>query len=129
MIPFTRSCTRERKISGLSARPLVAGASVSAVNWGVDTNLQIRVFSIDTNGSLIIMSYDQSDDGWEYTAAQITATAATTRVGDSAVAAAQGPDDNGIALVDVFYQPEAKTIGQFRVNPSKRAELGIPTSI
>jgi len=108
---------------------LVARASVSAVNWGVDTNLQIRVFSIDANGGLIIMSYDQSDDGWEYTAAQITTTAATTLVGDSAVAAVQGPDDNGIALVDVFYQPEAKTIGQFRVNYSKRAELGIPTSI
>ncbi|KAM3086992.1 hypothetical protein ACMFMG_001102 [Clarireedia jacksonii] len=111
---------------------LVAGASISAVNWGVDTtspNLQIRVFSIDNKGFLQIMSYDASDDGWDYTPSQVAATTTTKTLGDSGVAAAQGPDENGTVLVDVFYQPESKTIGQFKVNYTKRAELGIPTSI
>lgn len=111
---------------------LVAKASISAVNWGVDatsSNLQIRVFSIDAKGNLMTMSYDQSDDGWNYDPAQLTTTATNTTVGDSAVAAAQGKDQNDTIVVDVFYQPEPNTIGQFAVNYSKRVELGIPTSI
>ncbi|RDW86612.1 uncharacterized protein DSM5745_03254 [Aspergillus mulundensis] len=96
---------------------LLPQASISAVNWNAaldtSTNLQIRVFSIATDGGVVAMTYDQRDGGWDETAVQIampSVTDATKK--DSTVAAVQGFDSAGNLCVDVFYQP-VTMIGHF----------------